>query len=151
MRTSDLKIVPINLQTQFMAKQVILEGLYDYFGYVDHGLNEDLFCPIDYYQGNDRTLFIGIYRGLIVCTGGLVEEETRIGRIVRISVLDKFWGKGFGREMVAFLEKRARLLDYKKIVLETNKAWSGTKAFYQRMDYKQAGDKAEITEFFKNI
>ncbi|SDM30441.1 GNAT family N-acetyltransferase [Sediminibacillus halophilus] len=134
-----------------MAKQVILEGLYDYFGHVDHGLNEDLLFPLDYYQGNDRTLFTGIYRGLIVCTGGLVEEETRIGRIVRISVLDKFRNKGFGREMVTFLEKRAKLLDYQKIVLETNKAWSGTKVFYQRMNYKQAGNKPEITEFFKDI
>ncbi|WP_053218333.1 GNAT family N-acetyltransferase [Virgibacillus senegalensis] len=147
----ELKIVPINHQTQYMAKQVIFEGLYDYFGYIDNGLNEDLVCPADYYQGNHRTLFTGTYQGLIVCTGGLIREDERIGRIVRISVLDKFRNRGFGREMVTFLEKKARLLSYKKVILETNKEWLATQVFYQRLGYKPVGGQAGLMELSKDL
>ncbi|MYL54151.1 GNAT family N-acetyltransferase [Pontibacillus yanchengensis] len=131
-----MAIFPITELTQYMAKQIILQGMFEHFGYIDETLNPDIHEPLAFYDFEDNFLYIMKYNGLTVCTGGLRREGNHSGRVVRVSVLQSFRGKGFAREMMNYLEKKARTEQMVYLRVETNKEWKGAITLYKNLGYQ---------------
>ncbi len=52
-------------------------------------------------------------------------------------------GRGFGRELIAFAERRARELGYRRIELYTNAMMSENLALYPALGYRETGRRSE--------
>lgn len=136
MKQTQLQIETITKKTQYMAKQVILEGLYEHFGFIDPTLNTDIHDPYPFFIEKDLPFYVGYFNQLIVCTGGLLELNKTTGQMVRISVLKDFRKMGFAQQMIAALEEQGRLKGYKKIMIETNEAWNAAISLYKKLGYE---------------
>ncbi|MHC0038258.1 GNAT family N-acetyltransferase [Pseudoneobacillus sp. C159] len=145
-----LKLETIDQVTQYMAKQIIYQGLFERFGNIHESFIPDTHHPYKTFIENGDTFVIGQYEGLYVCTGGLIQESPTCGRIVRISVLKDFRGKGYAKRMIEYLESVALAKKLTEIVLETNEDWDSAIRLYQKMGYtivEQAGGCFHFVKF----
>ncbi|WP_036705027.1 GNAT family N-acetyltransferase [Paenibacillus sp. OSY-SE] len=141
----ELNIQEVNRNIQDQAKSVILEGLAERFGFLDNTLNPDLDDIILNYIGKGDVFLVGLYESRVVCTGALQHEGDHTVRIVRMSVAKQHRRRGYAKEMIYELEKRAVQKNYRRIILETNHAWKDAIAFYHSNGYTEyAADKARI-------
>ncbi|KGP70845.1 GNAT family N-acetyltransferase [Pontibacillus yanchengensis] len=146
-----MEIFPITKATQYVAKQIILQGMYEHFGYIDETLNPDLHEPLTFYDGIDNFLYIMKYNGLMICTGGLQREGLYSGRVVRLSVLQSFRGNGFANQMMHYIEKKARSEHMSYIRVETNKEWTGAISLYHSLGYKLKEEDQTRCHFVKHL
>jgi GNAT superfamily N-acetyltransferase len=131
----DFEVFSINKETQYMAKQIINQGLFEHFGHINEDLIPDTHNLYETYILNGDSFLIGKYKGLYMCTGGLTVEATGIGRIVRLSVLKDFRGKGFAQVMIKSIEAESLRKNITQLVLETNENWTSAIGLYSRMGY----------------
>lgn len=148
---SKLRIEPVNSETQYMAKQVILQGLFERFGYIDPSLNPDIDSPVEAYISHGQSFLVGFFKGLIIATGALVEVASDTGQIKRLSVLKGFRHQGFATQMLEKLEDIARQKGYTKLYLETNQDWDSAIQLYLKLGYQMAENKGNCFYFTKFI
>lgn len=133
----DLSIQTINIELQDQAKQLVLEGLSERFGFLDESLNPDLDNIINNYIDQGSVFLVGLHQSIVVCTGAFVREDEDTARLVRMSVAKHYRRKGYAKAMMRELERQAIINNYKRIVLETNNTWTDAIEFYKSSGYKQ--------------
>jgi len=126
----------INKTTQEQAKQVILAGLKQRWGFLKASLNPDLNNIVESYTKQGNSFLVGRLGNTIICTGALISEGTNTGRIVRMSVVKEFRKKGLGTLMLQHLVEIAKEKKYQKLVLETTKSWADAIAFYKKFGFE---------------
>jgi GNAT superfamily N-acetyltransferase len=146
-----LKLETINQNTQYMAKQIIYQGLFERFGNIIESFIPDTHHLYQTFIEKGDSFVIGQYHGLYVCTGGLVQESETVGRIVRVSVLKDFRGKGFAKKVIEHLEAVALTKSLTEIVLETNENWDSAIGLYQKMGYRLEKQTDGCCHFVKTL
>ncbi|WP_188456307.1 hypothetical protein [Virgibacillus oceani] len=63
-----------------IAKDLILEGFKERFGFIDHTCNPDLKDIFTYYNREGYAFFVGFHRDQVICTGALTKEHDEAGR-----------------------------------------------------------------------
>lgn len=123
---------------QARVQEVILEGLKEYFGSIDHSLNPDVYNIDQFYLQKGITFLVAEIEGEIVATGGLKKtDESDMPQIVRISVHKDYRRKGIAKEMTLRLIDFARKKGYKRILVETTKTWQAPRTLYNSMGFKE--------------
>ncbi|MFC4619536.1 GNAT family N-acetyltransferase [Camelliibacillus cellulosilyticus] len=151
MASSAFTIMAVNQENEKHAQKLILEGLKEHFGFIDHTLNPDLYPILKTYTGEPNVLYVGYYQGVLVATGAIVKEEERVGRVTRLSVAKKWRGKGFAKAMLAKLEVTAEHKGYAKLVLETNHHWTDAIHLYQKAGYSESHKDETSIHMYKDL
>ncbi|WP_299741687.1 GNAT family N-acetyltransferase [Rossellomorea sp. y25] len=141
-------ITPIEKHQCQAAKDVILSGFLERFGFIDHTLNPDIHDISVEYDGTHHHFFIGKDNDKIICTGAIRKETQDTYRIVRMSVLSPFRKRGLGRIMLNHLEEKAYSLGARTLTLETNKHWADAIQFYQSNGYTYK-EEDEVSCYFE--
>ena len=126
---------PFEPRDQTMARQLILNGLGEHYGFIDETRNPDLDNIQENYTAIGATFLIAQLDERIVGTGALLEEEPNIGRIVRMSVDHVYRRSGIGRTIMQYLMEAARQNKYTQVRLETNSDWYDVIAFYTSLGF----------------
>lgn len=146
-----LKIKPIIEEYQKEAKELILNGMKERFGFIDYSLNPDLNTICKHYSNDGHAFFIGFLGSDLVCTGALTKDNYYTGRIERMSVKLALRRNGFAKIMLEHLEQYAKQMGYSKIALETNQNWNSAIAFYTNNEYKFDLQTGEQLHFVKEL
>ncbi|OIU70465.1 GNAT family N-acetyltransferase [Rossellomorea aquimaris] len=119
------------------AKEVILAGFLERFGFIDHTLNPDIQDIWSEYMQEDDLFYVGMDGDRMICTGAIRRESEDTFQVVRMSVLKPYRKHGLGRRMLAHLENKAQALGARKLILETNKQWADAIHFYKKNGYSE--------------
>jgi GNAT superfamily N-acetyltransferase len=130
------------------AKEVILSGFLERFGFIDHSLNPDIQDIWTEYMQGDGLFYVGMDEGRMVCTGAIRKEDESTYQVVRMSVLKAYRKHGIGRRMLAHLEGEAQSLGARTLILETNKRWEDAIHFYKKNGYS-ATHEDEVSCYFQ--
>lgn len=151
MTKETVQIRPFQSADQQATQQLILAGLAEHWGELDHNLNPDLHNISQSYRG--ETFLVAEHRGIIIGCGALITEnrEAGYGRIVRMSVKKENRRQKIGQQLLHQLESIAQHRDFKKIVLETTTTWSDVITFYLANGYQISGYHNGDTHFEKLI
>ena len=128
---------------QEAAKQLVLVGLGERWGWIDLTLNPDLNDIAANYA--DGIFLVGMLDGVLVATGALTPEVTAEGidalRVERMSVRSDLRGQGIGRRLLDVLLAGARARGCRLIVLETTSTWTDAVRFYARYGFQLVEEK----------
>jgi GNAT superfamily N-acetyltransferase len=135
--SDQLTIRPFCPADQAAAKQLVLTGLGEHWGWIDHSLNPDLNDIATSYAGG---IFLVAYLGdTLVATGALTPEVTPEGihalRVERMSVAAALRKQGLGRRLLDALVVYARTQGCSLLVLETTSTWTDAVSFYLRYGF----------------
>src|SRR4051794_9973137 len=108
--SEQLAIRPFCAADQEAAKELVITGLGERWGWIDRTLNSDLNdIATSYAKG---IFLVGCLRDTLVATGALTPEVTSDGvhalRVVRMSVAAPLRGQGIGRRLLDELVVNAR-------------------------------------------
>ena len=137
MSTSPLPLVqlrPFTPDDQDAAKQLILAGLGDRWGWIDPTRNPDLDAIAQAYA--DGCFLVAEQAGELIATGALLPEGAGVMRVVRMSVRRDLRGQGIGKRILAALLTAARDAGCTQVVLETTSTWTDAVAFYRRSGFR---------------
>ena len=132
-----LAIRPFTIEDQVVAKAIVLAGMEARWGSIDHAMNPDLNDIQANYINKGHLFFVGEVDGEIVATGALNREDETIWRLERMSVLEAWQRKGFGRNLTTFLIKTARSLNAHTLLTETERNWQSAIALYEQAGFKK--------------
>ncbi|SDQ77557.1 GNAT family N-acetyltransferase [Virgibacillus salinus] len=133
--TTEVNFTKVTEQQQGAAKDIILEGFKEYFGFIDHTMNPDLNNIYRHYNMNGNAFYVGEIEDWIICTGAITKESESTARIERMSVKKEYRRQGIAQKMLFHLEKQAGKMGYSKIVMETNKEWPSAINLYNTNGY----------------
>ena len=108
---------------QVAARQLILTGLGEHFGWIDVMCNPDLDDIASDYIGPGHVFVVAEIDGELVGTGALTTEDENIGRIVRMSVKQRHRRKGIGRDLVTHLLNVACQKGFTQVRVSTEHDW----------------------------
>lgn len=133
-----LAIRPFCPADQEAAKQLVISGLGERWGWIDHTLNPDL---DDIATSYAKGIFLVAYLGdTLVATGALTPEVTPEGiaalRVERMSVAAPLRKQGIGRRLLDILVDYARSRQCPLLVLETTSTWIDAVGFYVRYGFE---------------
>jgi putative acetyltransferase len=132
-------------QYQVETKALILAGLIEHWGTLNPALNPDL---DDISQHYAREIFLlAMNNGQIVGTGAVVQEDSKTGRVVRMSVAKEERRSGIGTCILLALCEASRARGYDRLVLETTTGWQDAEAFYQHFGFQITGYSDGNTHF----
>ena len=103
-----IHIRPFEPRDQIPARQLILNGLGEHFGWIDETRNPDLDDIAANYLQRGNVFVVAEIGGELVGTGGLITVDANTARIVRMSVSRNHLRKGIGRALVMHLLDVAR-------------------------------------------
>ena len=132
----NLRIRPFEKQDQKAARQIILSGLGEHFGFIDATRNPDLDDIYSTYLLNGNIFVVALVRKSIVGTGGLVVDG-KVCQMVRVSVKKQHRRHGIGKEIVRFLLEEAKKRAVKKIIIETEHRWTDAVGFYKTLGFTE--------------
>jgi ribosomal protein S18 acetylase RimI-like enzyme len=132
-------IRPFTPADQPAARQLILAGLGEHFGFIDETANPDLdditahypACGAPFLVAEDVPTSILDGKGPIVGTAALVAEDASTGRIVRVSVDRALRRCGLGRTLLDALIVCAQQRGMTALLVETNHDWADAVGFYR--------------------
>ena len=101
-------------------------------------LDQD-FKDIENIYLKDGDFIVGEIDGKVVASGALKKVRNGIAELKRMRVHPDFQSRGFGQAILDELEKRAKRLGFKKIVLDTSKGWIKAQKFYKKNGYIEIG------------
>ncbi|MFD1020864.1 GNAT family N-acetyltransferase [Thalassobacillus hwangdonensis] len=133
------------------ARDLILEGFKERFGFIDYSLNPDLTDIMTTYKQPGTTFLTGIIDGTLIATGAIAYEEAGVGRIVRMSVEKNYRRRGIAKRMLDRLEAKALEMGYQQLVLETHEGWQSAVGFYSANGYKIERYEGERAHFRKQL
>jgi ribosomal protein S18 acetylase RimI-like enzyme len=142
-------IRPIKPHEQNEAKDLILSGLRERWGFIDPMKNPDL-CNIisNYLRG---AFLVALLEGSIIGTGALLPEDRSKCRIVRMSVKNELRSRGIGTTVLNALIQTAQFMDFDQILLETTATWIDAVTFYQKRGFHSLGIWDGDHHFLKDI
>jgi ribosomal protein S18 acetylase RimI-like enzyme len=138
---------------QEAAKQLVISGLGERWGWIDPTLNPDLNdIAANYANG---IFLVGYLGDTLVATGALTPEVTGDGmnalRVARMSVRADLRGRGIGRRMLDALLAYARELECPLLVLETTSTWTDAVRFYRRYGFQLVEEREGDTHMILEI
>ena len=125
-----IRIRPFAPTDQAAARQLILTGLGEHFGFIDETLNPDLEDIHTAYSLRGDCFVVAVIAEEVVGTGALIVEEPGIGRLVRMSTSAHHRRRGIGRALVAHLIEAGRTRGLRRLVIETNDDWNDAIGLY---------------------
>lgn len=132
---------PFQVDDQDAAKQLVLTGLGERWGWIDPALNPDLDDIATTYAAG--YFLVGYLNNELVATGALLPEvdpahtgNVPAMRVVRMSVRADLRGQGIGRRVLDALLAYARSQDCRLLVLETTSTWTDAVRFYTRYGFQ---------------
>lgn len=128
-----MKIRSINPTDQDAAKQIILDGLGERWGWIDYSANPDLNDIAGTY--GITNFFVACLEDKIVGTGGIIATGST-AQLVRISVVKEHRENGIGHAIVDMLVKHARKLGCSSVFLEATENWTGLVSFYHSCGFE---------------
>jgi ribosomal protein S18 acetylase RimI-like enzyme len=131
---NSLIITDLQHEEQDEARQLILAGLEEHWGWLDSTKNPDLQDIAASYSG--ETFVVARSSGRMVGTGALIREAEDVGRIVRMSVSKDARRKGVGRAVLEALCQRAKKRGFQQLVLETTETWEDAIGFYRDFGFQ---------------
>ncbi|MBX0356823.1 GNAT family N-acetyltransferase [Halobacillus sp. Nhm2S1] len=146
-----LDILPLHKAVEDDARNLILAGFFERFGFIDHSLNPDLKDMMGTYGKDGHVFYVAFENDEMVATGAVTKENHRVGRIERMSVKRTFRRKGIGQRMLAKLEDAARSSQYERLVLETHNTWESAVRLYTSNGYYLLSDDGQRYHFEKNL
>jgi GNAT superfamily N-acetyltransferase len=134
----NFQIRPFCAADQEAAKQLIITGLGERWGWIDPTLNPDLNdIAATYAPGIFLVAYLDEH---LVGTGALIPEVTPNGRdalrVVRMSVRADWRRQGIGRRILDALLDHARAIGCRQIVLETTSTWTDAVRFYAHYGFQ---------------
>jgi ribosomal protein S18 acetylase RimI-like enzyme len=129
------------------CKRLVLEGLTEHFGELQHSLNNDLNDIATTYTADGHLFFVAEAGEEIVGTGAIVKESCEAGRIVRLSVQQDYRRFGIARAIVSQLLSEAGRLKLTYINVETNLDWFAAINLYESFDFRIIGRDEESIHF----
>lgn len=139
-------------EDQVPARELILTGLGEHWGFIDETLNPDVDDIAVHYPPESADFFVAEdASGVIVGTAGLLREDAETGRIVRMSVAKSARGQGLGKRLVAQVETAARARGYSRLVCETTHNWSDAIALYRATGFTELGVWDDDRHFEKRL
>lgn len=82
----------------------------------------------------------------ILCIGkSRDEDKPDTGEIVAIYLIEEFWGKGYGRQMMNYATDKLKQMGYNEIILWVLEENSRARRFYEKCGFIFDGTKKEIT------
>lgn len=144
-----LEILPLYKAVEDEARDLILAGFLERFGFIDHSLNPDLKDLMGSYTKEGHVFFVALDDGELVATGAVTKEDHRMGRIERMSVKSSYRRKGIAQRMLAKLEDSARFCKYERLVLETHNSWESAIRLYTSNGYHLIADDGKRSHFEK--
>ena len=127
---------------QAQARELILSGLQEHWGFRDPSKNLDLRDIASSYA--DGIFVVACDGPRIVGTGALKPADGRVVEVVRMSVAADVRRRGIGGMILRFLLDQARRRNMKRVVLETTETWEEVIRFYQehrfRVTHHHGGD-----------
>jgi putative acetyltransferase len=140
--TPQIKLHHFQSEDQQTTRELILSGLKEHWGELNDELNQDLDDIQRYYASS---VFIVAKLGRrIVGTGALVPRSETLAEIVRMSVVRDLRRKKVGTMILQRLVDEAKLLGFKKIILETTASWSEVVAFYEGFGFHRTHERLGI-------
>jgi N-acetylglutamate synthase-like GNAT family acetyltransferase len=126
-----ITIRPFTPADQPAARQLILAGLGEHFGFIDETVNSDLDDISGHYLAHGATFLVAEMEGRIVGTAALMAEDACTGRIARVSVDRALRRCGLGRALLARLLANAQQRGMTALLVETNNDWPDAVGFYR--------------------
>lgn len=146
------RIRPFAVADQAAARGLILTGLGEHWGFIDETLNPDVDDIAGHFPAATADFFVVENDdGAIIGTAGLIREDARTGRIVRMSVAKSARGRGIGKRLVAQLETTARGRGYDRLVCETTHDWADAIALYTSCGFTELGVWNDDRHFEKRL
>ena len=129
-----IRIAPFRPQDQQAARQLILRGLAEHFGWVDEDRNPDLDDIARTFA--DGHFVVARLEGAIVGTGGFLPVSEDTVQIHRVSVSTDRRRHGIGSAIFGSLLGAARDRGVARVILETTETWSEVIAFWQHNGFR---------------
>jgi GNAT superfamily N-acetyltransferase len=131
---SQLHIIPFAPTHQSEARNLILKGLGEHWGWIDEEINTDLEDIAASYSAGHFVL--GWLDDVLVATGALIPESETSMRVVRMSVDREYRRRGIATGILDHLITLARRSGVTSLVLETNEPWVGVVRFYREYGFQ---------------
>lgn len=150
--SEQLQIRPFCAADQEAAKQLVISGLGERWGWIDLTLNPDLDDIAANYAAG--IFLVGYLGETLVATGALTPEGTDNGnalRVERMSVRADLRGQGIGRRVLDALLDYAREQEWRLIVLETTSTWTDAVRFYTRYGFQVVEERDGETHMILEI
>ncbi|VVB58766.1 Acetyltransferase (GNAT) family protein [Candidatus Anstonella stagnisolia] len=142
-----MEILPFEqkYQNAVLALNELAVGRSEYIGgTVDPNWHGDLGKIKEDYLGNNGAFLLWLDGGRLVGMGGLLKIDAGTANVKRVRVHPDYQRKGLSAEILAELERRARLLGYRKLVANTAKGNVPAEKMFMKAGFKPVGEK----EFF---
>ncbi|MEW5720531.1 MAG: GNAT family N-acetyltransferase [Chloroflexota bacterium] len=138
-------IRPFNPRDQAAARQLILNGLGEHFGWIDETRNPDLDDIEAHYIQRGNVFVVAETGGAIVGTGGLIAVDAHTARLVRMSVSRAQRRNGIGRALVTRLLDLARQRGSARVIVSTEHGWDDAINLYAQCGFREyARDEVDI-------
>lgn len=144
-----IQICDFEPRYQDAAAGLINEGLGDRFGIADPSMNPDLYDIAESYESGEFLLALDDAR--LVGTGALMPQDPNTGQIARMHTARGYRRLGVGTEILGELERRARVRQLTRIILETNMEWEDAINFYLRNGYIESSRGKFVVRFQKAL
>lgn len=131
------------------ARELVLKGLEEHFGFIDPSYNPDLRNIIQSYTREGAVFLVGIHERRVVCSGAISFETPNVGRVSRMSVLKEYRRAGVAKRMIHCLESWAIQQGYQQLILETNNEWHNAIEFYKKRAYILDFNDGKCSHFVK--
>lgn len=139
MNRDEFKIRPFEARDQAAARETILEGLREHFGFIDDSLNPDLDDIHSSYVSRGNLFFVALSLEVVVGTGGMLFETPDSCRVVRMSVRGEFRRQGIASALLAALLREARTRSLQDVTVRTEPDWKAAVSFYERAGFRAYG------------
>jgi GNAT superfamily N-acetyltransferase len=134
---------PFRAEDQAAARNLILGGLTEHFGFLDETLNPDLDDIKASYVDKGGFFLVCEVDGVLAGTGGLAVGEPGAARIVRVSVAPMFRRRGIAAALVRRLIQEASLRGITTVLVESNRDWCDAIRLYQRLGFTESARDSE--------
>ncbi len=132
---SDLNLRRYRESDQAAVFELHVLGLKQMNSYVGDGpWDDDIRQIVEHYYQNEGEFLIGEVEGRLAAMGAFRKTGPKEAEIKRMRTHPDFQGRGFGQEIYAALEAKAREMGYTRLHLET-----GTKQFPAQRLYTRNG------------
>lgn len=146
-----IKVRNFQKQDQDDAKEIILHGLEDHFGFIDYSLNPDL-DDIEKNYVQKGHVFVVAFDSTwkeIIGTGALlIDAEGSKGEIVRVSVDKNFRRRGIGKKITQVLIQKAEKKSLSAVIVATEHDWSDALGLYRSLGFVEF-DKDEVDTYLR--
>ena len=136
---SILQIRLFQAEDQRAAREVILVGFGERFGFINEALNPDLDDIMHTYIAAGDIFVVGYAGTELVATGALVKLEDELSEMVRISTRKDYRKRGIASAIITKLIDLARQRGDRRIIMRTNLEWEDAINLYKRLGFTEFG------------